>query len=203
MMLASLNVQKDMLATDVPIVMDFQEVFLRDVSRLPAKLSPWVRSISIAAYRMTPLELWFPVGSTNLAREEEGYEYEVMHRLSSIEQGYNQIYIKFEDILKTTFRNRYGHYVYMVMSFGVTNELGVFMGYMNKIFHPYLNSFIVVFMDDILRGFASPQGQATTCQDVEMQLLAREYEFPKSCHILRRYHYGSLKDSSRSRMRNT
>jgi len=58
--------------------------------------------------------------------------------------------VKYEDILKTTFRTRYGHYEYLVISFGVTKSPGVFMDYMNRIFHPYLDSFVVVFIDEIL-----------------------------------------------------
>ena len=48
--------------------------------------------------------------------------------------------MKSEDVPKTAFRHRYGHYEYSVMSFGVSNAPGVFMEYMNKIFRPYLDS---------------------------------------------------------------
>nr|KYP33904.1 Retrovirus-related Pol polyprotein from transposon 17.6 [Cajanus cajan] len=63
---------------------------------------------------------------------------------------YYQIRVRAEDVPKTAFRTRYGHYEYLVMPFGVTNAPGVFMDYMNKIFHPYLDRFVVVFIDDIL-----------------------------------------------------
>ena len=58
--------------------------------------------------------------------------------------------MKSEDISKIAFRTRYGNYEYLLMPFGVTNAPGVFMDYMNRIFHPYLDSFVVVFIDDIL-----------------------------------------------------
>ena len=64
--------------------------------------------------------------------------------------GYHQIQVKAEDISKTAFRTRHGNYEYSMMTFGVSNAPGVFMEYMNKIFHPYLDQFLVVFIDNIL-----------------------------------------------------
>lgn len=58
--------------------------------------------------------------------------------------------MKPEDILKTSFRTRYGHYEYPMLSFGLSNTPEVFMNYMNPIFHSYLDQFVVVFINDIL-----------------------------------------------------
>jgi len=64
--------------------------------------------------------------------------------------GYHQISVKAEDVQKTAFRSRYGHYEFLVMPFGVTNAPTIFMDYMNRIFKPFLDKFVVVFIDDVL-----------------------------------------------------
>jgi hypothetical protein len=64
--------------------------------------------------------------------------------------GYHLLWIKEEDIPKTAFKTRFGHYEFTILLFGLTNAPGVFIILMNGVFHEYLDKFVQVFIDDIL-----------------------------------------------------
>ncbi len=67
-----------------------------------------------------------------------------------LRSGYHQVHIKEEDIYKTAFGTKYGHYEFVVVPFGLTNAPAKFMCFMNSVLRLYLDKFVIVLIDDIL-----------------------------------------------------
>nr|GEV48530.1 reverse transcriptase domain-containing protein [Tanacetum cinerariifolium] len=97
---------------------------LREI-KFQIELIPGAVSVAKSPYRLAPFEL------EELSR-------------------YHQLRVHEDDILKTAFRTRYGHFKFTIMPFGLTNALAVFMDLMNRFYRPYLDKFVIVFIDDIL-----------------------------------------------------
>ncbi|GKA26351.1 reverse transcriptase domain-containing protein [Tanacetum coccineum] len=95
-----------------------------------------------------------------------------------LRSGYHQLRVREEDILKTAFRTRYGHYEFRVMPFGLTNSPAVLMDLMNRVYKPYLDKFVIVFINDILiysRNEKEHEGHLKTI----LELLKKEELYAK------------------------
>ena len=95
-----------------------------------------------------------------------------------LRSGYHQLGIKDVDVHKTTFRTRYGHYEFLVMPFGLTNALAAFMDLMNLVFRPYVDQFVVVFIDDIL-VYSKDRENHDTHLRVVLETLRKEQLYEK------------------------
>ncbi|GJR95186.1 putative reverse transcriptase domain-containing protein [Tanacetum coccineum] len=195
--------------SDIPMVRDFTDVFLEDLSGLPTQrqvefhidLVPRSTPVAMSPYCLAPSEMQelsrqiqelqdmgfirpshSPWGAPMLfVKKKDGsfhmcIDYRELNKITiknrypllriddlfdqlqgacyfskiDLWSGYHQLRVYDDDTPKTTFRTRYGHFEFIVMPFGLTNAPTVFMDLMNRVCKPYLDKFVIVFIDDIL-----------------------------------------------------
>ncbi|GJV22142.1 reverse transcriptase domain-containing protein [Tanacetum coccineum] len=155
---------------DILVVREFMKVFPKDLPGLPPvrqvefkiDLIPRVAPVARAPYRLAPSEMQ-----------------ELSNQLQELaDRGYHQLRVRDEDIPKTAFRTRYGHYKFQVMPFGLTNVPVVFMDLMNRVCKPYLDKFVIVFIDDILIYSRNKEEHADHLRII-LELLKREKLYAK------------------------
>nr|GEX55417.1 putative reverse transcriptase domain-containing protein [Tanacetum cinerariifolium] len=129
---------------DVSIIQEFLEVFLEDLPGLPPtrQVEFQINLVPGAAHNRYPLQR-----IDDLFDQLQGSS---VYSKIDLRSSYHQLRVREEDIPKTAFRTRYGHYEFQVMTFGLTNALTVFMDLMNWVCKPYLDRFVIVFIDDVL-----------------------------------------------------
>ncbi|XP_028082888.1 uncharacterized protein LOC114284191 [Camellia sinensis] len=168
--------ESDNSLNDIPVVREFSAVFPDELLgnlidreiEFTIDVAQRTQSISKTPYRMSPVKpeelkmqlqdlldnssQHITLGSTSAIYEKEGWKSSFVYRLHGDEQGdyKKQLKVKAKDVERTTFRIKYGHCEFLVMPFGVTNAPTAFMDLMNRIFKPYLDEFVLVFIDDIL-----------------------------------------------------
>ena len=135
---------------------------LLDKGFIRPSTSPWGASVLVAKKKDKTLRLCIDYRQLNKVTIKNRYPLPRINNLFDqlrvarvyfkidLRTSYHQLKVRETDIPKTAFRTRYGHFEFTVMPFGLTNALAAFMDLVHRVFHPYLDQFVVVFEDDIL-----------------------------------------------------
>ncbi|GJY64291.1 putative reverse transcriptase domain-containing protein, partial [Tanacetum coccineum] len=167
---------------DISVVREFPKVFPEDLPGLPPvrqvefqiDLILGAAPVARAPYRLAPSEM----------QELSNQLQELADRGSSVyskidlRSGYHQLRVKDEDIPKTAFRIRYRHYEFQVMPFGLTNAPAVFIELINHVCKPYMDKFVIVFIDDILIHSRNKEEHANHLRII-LELLKKEKLYAK------------------------
>ncbi|GKD24062.1 putative reverse transcriptase domain-containing protein [Tanacetum coccineum] len=149
---------------DIPLVREFPEVFPKDLPGLPLvrQIEFQIDLIPGAAPKDGSFRMCIDYRELNKLTVKNHYplpriddlfdqlQGSSVYSKINLRSGNHQLRFRDEDIPKTAFRTRYGHYDFQVMPFGLTNAPTVFMDLMNRVCKPYLDKFVIVFIDDIL-----------------------------------------------------
>ncbi|GJV39194.1 putative reverse transcriptase domain-containing protein [Tanacetum coccineum] len=191
---------------EIIIVRDFPEVFPDDLSGLPPiweiefriELTPGATPVANFPYRLAPDELEELSGQLKELQDKELNKLTVKNRYPlpriddlfdqlqgsqffskiDLRSGYHQLRVHGDDIPNTAFRTRYGHFKFTVTPFGLTNAPAIFMDLMNIVCRPYLDKFVIVFIDDILI-YSKTQEEHVEHLRLVLELLKKEKLYAK------------------------
>ncbi|GJR71958.1 putative reverse transcriptase domain-containing protein [Tanacetum coccineum] len=175
---------------DIPVVKEFPDVFPEDLPGLPpvrqvefqidlipgAKDGSFRMCIDYRELNKLTIKNRYPLPRIDdLFDQLQGSS---VYSKIDLRSGYHQLRVREEDIPKTAFRTRYRHYEFQVMPFGLTNAPAVFMDLMNRVCKPYLDKFIIVFIDDILIYSRNEEEHANHLRII-LELLRKEKLYAK------------------------